>query len=302
MERFTEVCGSIDAREITREHVIRFRDSLLAQPKHLKGDMRFKPLPEVLAAYEGTDYERVSPSTTDKVLGFVRTILKWAYVDGKIATNPGETVKVQHVKQERRLPFTKQELEALFTALQKRRKRDSFYWITVLGLYTGCRAGELVPLDAGDVQQRDGIWFLDVREDEDTGRRVKNESSRRPVPLHPDMIALGFLDFVKGRKGRLFPDYKPQNGKFAHYFSRQFGTFKQKAGITDGRKVFHSFRHLMADMLRDAEATDSVKLSIMGHTGTTVGDRYGTGPSLKVKADSMARVRVPINLDTIAIR
>lgn len=302
LERFTEVCGSIDAKTITREDVIRFRDALLAQPKHLKGDMRNKPLPEVLKAFDGQEYERVSPSTVDKVLGFARTILRWAYVDGKIPSNPGETVKVQHVKQERRLPFSKSELEALFTALQKRRKRDSFYWVTVLGLYTGCRAGELVPLEACDVQQHEGVWFLDVREDEANGRRLKNESSRRPVPLHPDLVSLGFLAFVKGCKGRLFPDYKPQNGKFAHYFSRQFGTFKQAAGVTDTRKVFHSFRHLIADMLRDAEATDSVKLAIMGHTGQNVGDKYGSGASLKVKADSMARIRVPIKLETIAIR
>ena len=50
------------------------------------------------------------------------------------------------------------------------------------------------------------------------GRRVKNRGSERLIPLHPELIRLGFMTYVAQQRGagetRLFPELKPdRNGK-----------------------------------------------------------------------------------------
>jgi hypothetical protein len=46
------------------------------------------------------------------------------------------------------------------------------------------------------------------------GRRIKNKSSERAVPVHPKLIELGFLGYVaarrrEGEKAWLFPTVSP---------------------------------------------------------------------------------------------
>src|SRR3546814_8388267 len=74
------------------------------------------------------------------------------------------------------------------------------------------------------------------------------------VPLHPVVLELGFLDYVRGLKSRhLFPDLNHRSnqgptGKFSSYW----GPFTRSLDVTSERKSFHSFRHCygnQADMI-----------------------------------------------------
>lgn len=60
-----------------------------------------------------------------------------------------------------------------------------------------------------DVKQQDGTWFLNITDEGDDAKSVKTIAARRKVPVHPQLIQLGFLDFVASRRQgvRLFPDY-----------------------------------------------------------------------------------------------
>jgi hypothetical protein len=52
----------------------------------------------------------------------------------------------------------------------------------------------------GDVTEIDGVPVLRITDegdvDQDTPRSLKNEDSRRDVPIHPALVAEGFLDYV----------------------------------------------------------------------------------------------------------
>jgi hypothetical protein len=73
-------------------------------------------------------------------------------------------------------------------------------------------------MSAGDVKRTPkGTWYLDVvaSDDDDDrnagpgGKTLKTSSSRRRVPIHPELINIGFLAFAGGQEkvpgSRLFP-------------------------------------------------------------------------------------------------
>ncbi len=115
---------------------------------------------------------------------------------------------------------------------------------------------------------------MTIVEDEDAGRRVKTENSLRAVPVHPELIRIGFLEFVghmraaAGTEARLFPLLTPgPKGGFGEAFSKWFGRYKRGLGITNPNSVFHSFRHGFKDALRAAGVNEDVNDALTGHSG-----------------------------------
>jgi hypothetical protein len=104
----------------------------------------------------------------------------------------------------------------------------------LLALYSGARLGELAPMCADDVKvdPSSGVQFITVIEDEDAGRSVKTENSVRAFPIHPELVRIGFLEFVSHRRtadgssARLFPLLTPgSRGGFGEAFSKWFGRY-----------------------------------------------------------------------------
>jgi hypothetical protein len=109
------------------------------------------------------------------------------------------------------------------------------------------------------------------------------------VPVHPQLIKLGFLEFVatqantRGDKGWLFPMVAPGT-KGAAGFSKWFGRYIGAHGVTDPAKVFHSFRHAFTDALRLANVNDEIRNALLGWSGVGMAARYGA-------KDKAARLR-----------
>ena len=129
---------------------------------------------------------------------------------------------------------------------------DAALWLPLLGLVTRARLGELAPLTVADVTTDEtiGIPTIAIIEDAEKGRRLKTLSSRRVIPVHPELIQLGFLAFVEqvkqvgGGAARLFPLLKAGPlGGFGESWSKWFGRYIRGLGITNKARVFHSFRY-----------------------------------------------------------
>jgi len=196
-----------------------------------------------------------------------------------------------------RLPYDADDLAKLFSrdAVELCRKRGSAdYWLPLLALFSGARLEELGQLRTADLRREDGVDFIAIEAGD--GKRVKTRGSQRRVPVHPELVRLGFLAYVARQREagavRLFPDLKAPAGRpLTAPWSKWWGRHARKAcGITDKRKVFHSLRHAFIDAAR-LVMEEEHRNGITGHANGSVGRRYGTGVSLKVLAESMAKLR-----------
>ncbi len=142
------------------------------------------------------------------------------------------------------------------------------YWLPLLGLFTGARISELCQLKPDNIRQIDGIWAIDINE-EDEDQSVKTPAGIRIIPMHQQLIDLGFLDYVEDVRqygGTIFPYMTPD--KFNHYSrtpGRRFGEYLNRLGITDQKKVFHSFRSTANNELKQNTVQIEDRCQFIGH-------------------------------------
>ncbi len=241
------------------------------------------------------DAPRISSATVNKLLGGVQAIAVWGHDNGLTPddapwSDPFARMRLEEDEPDRE-PWELAELRLLFNspvfASGDRPKAgcgEAAYWLPLLGLFTGARQGELAPLTASDVttDEASGISFITVSEDDERGTRLKTASSRRIVPLHPELIRLGFLGVVHGVReshggsALLFPLLKPgPRGGYAEAWSKWFGRYIRTLGIENKSRVFHSFRHGFKDALRASGESEDINDALTGHSGGGVGRSYG---------------------------
>jgi integrase len=317
--RFTELHGDMPVAKITRGHVREFREALQLMPVRRSGDLRKATLPALRDwATAHPEAKRVSPATVNKVLGGVQAVTKWARDNGIIPddlpwADPFSNMRLDE-EEPNREPWQLEELKVLFSspvftqAAQPAGGRgEAAYWLPLLGLFTGARLGELAPLTVADVttDEPTGISTIRVTEDLDQGRRLKNVRSRRVVPIHPELMRIGFMQFMEqlrqnsGSEARLFPLLTPgPKGGFGEAWSKWFGRHIRGLGIANRASVFHSFRHSFKDALRAAVVSEDVNDALTGHSGGGVGRAYGAKEmvrrfGLQVLSDAVAKVSYP---------
>lgn len=160
--------------------------------------------------------------------------------------------------------------------------RGTRFWIPLLSLFTGMRLNEICQLDVADVQSEDDIPYILIEKGPD--KTLKNRSSARRVPIHPDLRRMGFLDYVEQQRladqRKLFPKLKlSKRGHYSERMSRWFNEgFLVKVGIKGDGIVFHSFRHSVRDAFRRAEVPEEIACAIGGWSyEKSTGKRYGSG-------------------------
>jgi integrase len=135
-------------------------------------------------------------------------------------------------------------------------------------------------------------------------KRLKTKQSKRRVPIHPELIRMGFLEFVAARRKdtsapRLFPELTAgSTGYFSNPFSKWFARFVENTLGPCGA-TFHSFRHQFRDATRAARLDVE---SVARLAGWERGDpnqqrqvfQYGGGEELlRMLADDIAKVEYP---------
>lgn len=229
-------------------------------------------------------------------------IFNWGILNGLVETNPAKGMQVRETKKERtrdkRVPFDAEDLRNLFGSEFAQYRGTSKGWVMLVGLYTGMRLEEICQLYVDDIQQSDsGIWCF-VVEAKRPDQSVKT-GEKRKVPIHSELIRLGFLDFIAGRPGdeRVFSDLVRVNHRYGHGTGQWFGRYKRRLGLDDPRKVFHSFRKNVASCLKESEVQDSIVADLLGHVmqGQTFG-RYAGGASVERLKEAVEKLKYPIEV------
>src|SRR5690606_27511640 len=97
-------------------------------------------------------------------------------------------------------------------------------------------------------------------------------------PVHPELRAFGFMEFVKRQRAagtrKLFPELPiSTTGYYSDPFSKWFRRFLAKSGATAPKTCFHSFRHCYRDALREARIPHEIALALGGWASASgVGD------------------------------
>lgn len=309
IKRFIELHGDLLITEITRRHVASFKDAALQLAIRQPTAIRELPLPELVKLFEGDqEVTRLSPNSVKKYLTALRTVLEWAAENAYRDDNPAQGIKVREARNsaDKRLPYASDDLKLIFNSpvyTEKFRPSggagEAAYWLPLLALYTGARLDELGQLRKRDVRCEEGIWFIDINT-LDEGKRLKTQSSKRKVPLHPVVLDAGLIKYIDSLKksddtGLLFPELKPDSkGKLTGNWSKWWTRYARKGlDITDRCKVFHSFRHTFKDACRGAGIAEEVHDAMTGHSSGSVGRHYGQGVPIAILHDEISKIAYP---------
>lgn len=230
---------------------------------------------------------KTSSKTAHDRFTWIKTLLKYAYRDLEvISRNPWQGINIFKETTNQRRPWMEAELQTLFgqPLFQKfeipkdwRCGNEAAYWIPLLGLYTGARLSELAQLrtiDILEVSEAPSICITNLGSDQ----QLKTLASKRIIPIHSELINIGFLEYVEKMRGiggdSLWPDLKQRKNKPGGYFSNWFGEYRESIGLK-GYPDFHCFRHTVRSRLVESEIPEHIIDSILGHeikgsTGTKV--------------------------------
>lgn len=185
--------------------------------------------------------------------------------------------------------FTLDQLEVVFReAAESFVTEPHWFWAVVAPAFLGCRIEEWAQADVKSDFKKDkatGRWYLDINETVGLGghkKSVKKESGWRVVPLHPELIRVGLLDYLEKEKRAgartlferewepLAQKNAPGSFKFSHSMikrgSRALIRLDKQHKLVKGKtSFFHSLRHSFISQLAVKGVSIEMRCAISGH-------------------------------------
>lgn len=244
----------------------------------------------------------------NKRLGQVNDFFNWSINHGHYTAHPTSPVeglflnskkvgaKVEHYE-----PFTNDDLKAIFGDIySEEMKKPDKYFLPLVALFSGARREEIAGLRVDSVKEVDGVKCFQIE-------KGKTADSRRLVPIHSQLVALGFWRYVEQVKALgaeyLFPYLNEGANGRGKNVGRQFGLLLEKVGIKDDRKVFHSFRHTVITRLHTLGLNTAHVMQLTGHRGEAGQSvHFGTYThdiGLKALSETLETLTYPIDFEKI---
>ena len=299
VEEFIEIVGDIDFSTITKKEVSHYTDVQTKLPPNRKKSPKYRDLTiKEVMGLNLSQKEIQTPQNINKRITKLSVFGNWGVRQGLLITNPFSGMKFSVKKQPHtRQPFTAGELRIIFkpeTYLKwtihfshpYRKDRVSnhlpYYWVFLLGIFSGMRTNEMCQLRLIDIKKQKNIWFIFVEDTEET--KVKTENAIRKVPLHPQLIDLGFIDYMtaqkKSKRGRLFWELSEDRDGFASHVSRHYNQrFLPAVGVWKKyTKVLYCTRHTFINKLYSEMVDENVIKVLIGHEKEFTKQHYGGDP------------------------
>ena len=284
-ELLIKILGDTNYREISLEHARKFTSILQKLPSNMdkKKAYRGKSIKQIL---DMNPQDVVSVATYNKIVSSISTFFKWASQQGYVNKNYFEGFNLKKTKRaiQERSPFSQQDLQQLFVEselyTQNKFNHSYQYWVPLILLLTGARRNEICSLYLEDIKQLKGIWVIDINDNYED-KRLKTESAKRIIPIHSQLIELGFLDYVeslkKKREKRLFPELKYGRDGYGGQVSKWFNrTYLKQCQVKTPDTSLHSFRHNVADLLKQKLVNRELTAALLGHSDNSMTyGRYG---------------------------
>ena len=302
--------------DITRDECKKIRDLLRTLPSNAAKRAKGKSLLQAAELAQKNGWPLISAGTINGYLDKLNALFAYAEEEDYILKNPAKKLNVKDSvkKKEKRKPFDTAQLNKIFSAPiytgcvndesgyakpGDKRPRRAKFWVPLIALFTGMRLNEICQLEINDIDLVEGVHIFRIHQEGDLeDKKVKTEASIRIIPVHPELVKIGFLNFVSGMKekgeSRLFPEV--DTGALGYYsdnFTKWYARFLKKAGASKPRTSFHSFRHTYRDAVREAGLPHDATLQLGGWTTGGTEEIYGAGLKASTLSKHMRKIKYP---------
>ncbi len=250
-----QVIGDVAIQDITRDQVLQFRKWW----------------------WDRIETGKVGANSANKDITYLSTMTNTiSKMKGWNIVNPFAGLRFQE-KERRRLPFsTPWIIEHLLPQKKLSGLNEEARDILLVMVNTGARPSEIIDLLPHHIHLEDNIPHIRI---EPEGRMLKTKHSNRRIPL------LGISLEALRRHPDGFPRYR---GKSTTWSSTVTKYLRENKLLESDEHTAYSLRHSLSDRLQNAGCEDRTRKEILGHRPE--GIIYGSGSSLSVKSDWLARV------------
>ena len=271
---------AIEPATIPKTHTIK-RTAITQFTAYVGADTKLPEIarPDVANFFQHLRNGNISTPTIVNKSSYLKHFFEWCSASGYYPEGTSPTVgQVSYKKREKRQrrkfrfkEFTAEQVQQLFDPANFATLPLSSRWAVVIGLYTGARVSEVGQLHLKDVAEVNGVLCFNLTDDGEH-QHLKTDVSIRTVPVHPDLLALGFADYIKTVKAqgskRVFPNAKDgvKNGA-GNWITKAFGRYlqDQTKGWDKSKRGFHSLRKTFIQEMQGVGVASELRAQIVGH-------------------------------------
>lgn len=286
---------------------LEFRSTLTQVPINRTKIYSGIPLQEAIERANAEGRPRLAYETQSGYFGTLNSVLTLAKKKELISyvfTEDMTPSKVKTANKKKRDSFSNEQIEKFFqcsyyqecakgqSSPYRNAKQAWRFWLPLLCLLMGMRPKEVCQMYLSDVKKTaNGTPYAHIiATDVENGdispggikKTTKTESSKRKIPIHPELVRIGLLDYVteakKANETMFLPGLKVNKyGNLASYPLKRFREKFLPEALTIGkRQTFYSFRHSFRDALRRIEASPEILQALGGWSqGNLVSENYG---------------------------
>ena len=231
--------------------------------------------PELSGFFQSLRDKGLSSPTIVNKSSYLRGFFDWCRAAGYYPHENPTVGQVKYSVREKRQrkkygfkAFTTEQVQALFSPAAFEGLSYYARWASIICLYTGGRVSEVGQLLTKDVLREDGIDCIRIT-DEGEDQQTKTESSNRIVPIHADLLAMGFIDYVRSVEGaRLFPNAGSGaiNGA-GNWITKAFSLHVSKVGggWDKAKRGAHSLRKTFIQEMQTNGIPSELRAQLTGH-------------------------------------
>ena len=318
---FREIVGEKDIRDYALSDFMYFKLRLTMLPANCtrRKELKKRNIVDIIAEVEQDLIAKREPryklcdlrtqsKQLERISSFFRWCVKKSLLLVSFAEGLGYTKEQIDAKPVR--SHTPEELQAIVDNLEITRSRPERFFIPLFSLYQGARENEVCQLFVRDIvrDKPTGLLCANITEDDGTGQKTKNQSSRRLIPIHPFLLELGFEKYWKELKARdtdpanplqLWPNTNLGVNGYTGAMSNWWGRFVDANVTADEMVDFGSLRTNFMNNLNAQGYVESQYQPIVGHGPKSVTAEHYIEPKMAVFYRIIEKVDYGIDLSRL---
>ena len=299
---FVEIIGNIPVSSLSKDSIRTYIKTQLKLPPNRRKNPIYREL-DIENLLKLKEVKPQSRLNVNKFLTRLTTLMNFGVSQGYFKDNPilGMKIPIPKIQgRKKREPFSQEDLSKILTpktfldwtidfGLKTKSDKpnpvklsNAFYWTFLVGIMSGMRTNEIAQLLVEDIIKKDNVWLINVDETKD--KSVKTSSSIRKVPVHPTLVSLGFLDYVKIIKSkgndRVFPELTKTRDGYSSKISRHYNEkFLPTLGVWEKQvKGLYCTRHTFINRCYKKGVDRDIIKSVVGHEPDFTLEVYGGNP------------------------